>query len=58
MDVVKLREDDRILFYGDMGNYSISGIEIHFTRHKLKYMYMYYLPSGKTKKILSNKNMN
>ena len=50
MDVVKLREDDRILFYGDMGNYSISGIEIHFTRHKLKYMYMYYLPSGKTKK--------
>ena len=51
MDVVKLREDDRILFYGDMGNYSISGIEIHFTRHKLKYMYMYYLPSGKTKKF-------
>ena len=58
MDVVKLREDDRILFYGDMGNYSISGIEIHFTRHKLKYMYMYYLPSGKTKKFSSNKNMN
>ena len=42
----ELREKDRILPYGDLGNYSITGIEIIFTRHKLKYMYMFYLPSG------------
>ena len=47
VSVNKLSEEDRILPYGEIGNYSITGIEIHFTRHKLKYMYMYYLPSGK-----------
>ena len=47
VEVVQLRKEDRILPFGDLGNYSITGIEIIFTRHKLKYMYMYYLPSGK-----------
>ena len=46
VNVVQLPEKDRTLPFGEMGNYSITGIEIHFTRHKLKYMYMYYLPSG------------
>lgn len=47
VEVTKLNEDSRILMYGDLGNFSVTGIEIIFTRHKLKYMYMYYLPSGK-----------
>ncbi len=46
VEVEKLRESDRILPYGDLGNFSVTGIEIRFTRHKLKYLYMYYLPSG------------
>ncbi len=46
VDISKLREEDRTLEYGELGNYSITGIEIHFIRHKLKYMYVYYLPSG------------
>ena len=32
--------------YGELGNFSITGIEIVFTRHRLKYLYVYYLPSG------------
>ncbi len=36
----------RMLPYGDMGNFSLTGVEIMFTRHKLKYLYVYYLPSG------------
>ena len=46
VDVRALNENDRILSYGDLGDFSITGVEIIFTRHKLKYMYMYYLPSG------------
>jgi hypothetical protein len=42
----QIKQADRILPYGDLGNYSITGVELHFIRHKLKYMYMYYLPSG------------
>ena len=47
VEMGRLDEKDRILYYGELGNYSITGVEIRFTRHKLKYMYMYYLPSGK-----------
>ena len=32
--------------YGEIGNFSITGIEIKFVRHKGKYLYVYYLPSG------------
>ncbi|CAB4056186.1 unnamed protein product [Lepeophtheirus salmonis] len=46
MSMDLLREEDRILEYGALGNYSITGIEINFIRHKLKYLYVYYLPSG------------
>ena len=44
--IQQLREEDRILPYGELGNYSITGVEIYFARHKMKYMYIYYLPSG------------
>ena len=36
----------RVLVYGEIGNFSITGIEIKFVRHKGKYLYVYYLPSG------------
>ena len=41
-----LKKPDQVLDYGELGNFSITGIEITFTRHKLKYLYVYYLPSG------------
>ena len=47
VEVRGLNEKDRILPFGDLGDFSLTGVEIIFTRHKLKYMYMYYLPSGK-----------
>ncbi len=34
------------MHYGDLGNFSITGVEIRFDRHYLKYLYVYYLPSG------------
>ena len=46
VQIQNLNERDRILPYGDLGNFSITGIEMKFTRHKLKYLYVYYLPSG------------
>ena len=36
----------RVLIYQELGNFSITGIEISFKRHKFKYIYVYYLPSG------------
>jgi hypothetical protein len=30
-----LREEDRILSYGKIGNFSITGLEIKFARHKV-----------------------
>ena len=50
VEVRGLNEKDRILPFGDLGDFSLTGVEIIFTRHKLKYMYKYYLPSGKWKK--------
>ena len=52
-----LKEKDRILQYGELGNFSITGIEIIFTRHKLKYMYMFYLPSGNYTIYMYNLNI-
>ena len=52
VEVRGLNEKDRVLSYGDLGDFSLTGVEIIFTRHKLKYMYMYYLPSGKLLTVL------
>ena len=41
-----IHEIHRVLIYGDLGNFSITGIEINFKRHSVKYLYVYYLPSG------------
>jgi hypothetical protein len=45
VDIAKLDESDRVLEYQGL-NYSITGIEITLARHSLKYLYVYYLPSG------------
>lgn len=43
--VQKLREEDRVVLYG-VSNYSVTGFEMKLSRHVLKYLYIYYLPSG------------
>merc|ERR1719189_2258563 len=42
---MKLREEDRILLYQG-GNYSVTGVEMKLKRNMMKYLYIYYLPSG------------
>lgn len=46
ISISPLKEQDRILAYGDAGNYSITGFEMKMTRNVAKYLYIYYLPSG------------
>jgi len=45
VDAKTLREEDRIFLYAGQ-NYSVTGIEMRLSRHVLKYLYIYYLPSG------------
>jgi len=45
VEVQQLREEDRIVLYAGQ-NYSVTGIEMRLSRHVLKYLYIYYLPSG------------
>merc|ERR1719189_360479 len=42
---MKLREEDRIILYGGT-NYSVTGVEMKLKRNMMKYLYIYYLPSG------------
>jgi len=46
IDIKPMKEADRILQYGDAGNYSLCGFEMTLTRNAAKYLYIYYLPSG------------
>merc|ERR1712038_1644979 len=41
-----LKAADKVLAYGDSGNYSITGFQMTLTRNVAKYLYIYYLPSG------------
>ena len=45
IEATNLRQTDRILLYQGQ-NYSVTGIEMILSRHVLKYLYIYYLPSG------------
>eukprot|EP00090_Calanus_glacialis_P024072 TRINITY_DN37374_c0_g1_i1.p1 TRINITY_DN37374_c0_g1~~TRINITY_DN37374_c0_g1_i1.p1 ORF type:complete len:266 (+),score=63.00 TRINITY_DN37374_c0_g1_i1:102-800(+) len=45
VDAKQLKEEDRIFLYAGQ-NYSVTGIEMRLSRHVLKYLYIYYLPSG------------
>jgi hypothetical protein len=44
--IVPLAGADRIVPYGDAGNYSVTGFEMKLVRNVAKYLYIYYLPSG------------
>ena len=46
VDVIPLEGDDRILSYGDLGNFSVAGFEMVLQRHISHYLITYYLPSG------------
>ena len=45
--VVPLEGADRILDYGELGNFSVAGFEMSLTRHLSHYLITYYLPSGR-----------
>ncbi len=51
-----LRQSDRILSYGTLGNYSLAGFEMVLHRYVSHYIITYYLPSGK-KDIISQSIM-
>ena len=46
--IAKLKQSDRILNYGTLGNFSIAGFEMILHRHVSHYIITYYLPSGRT----------
>jgi len=46
VQVSDLSGGDSRLVYGDMGNYSIAGFQIHLKRHMDKYIWNYHFPSG------------
>ena len=41
-----LKQSDRILSYGSLGNYSLAGFEMILHRYVSHYIITYYLPSG------------
>ena len=41
-------DQDRILNYGSLGNYSLAGFEMILHRYVSHYIITYYLPSGKS----------
>merc|ERR1719290_511176 len=41
-----LSDEDRVLDYGGLGNFSLSGFEMVLTRYVSTYIITYYLPSG------------
>ena len=43
-----LKESDRVLSYGSLGNYSLAGFEMILHRYVSHYIITYYLPSGKS----------
>ncbi|XP_040573179.1 glycine receptor subunit alpha-4 [Lepeophtheirus salmonis] len=46
IQIKPLKTADRIINYGETGNYSLTGFEMTLTRNMAKYLYIYYLPSG------------
>ena len=47
LEILPLSENDKILVFGDYGNFSLSGFEMILTRYVSTYIITYYLPSGK-----------
>ena len=44
--ITPLRQVDRVLSYGSLGNYSLAGFEMILHRYVSHYIITYYLPSG------------
>ena len=42
-----LADQDMILDYGSLGNFSLAGFEMVLTRYVSTYIITYYLPSGR-----------
>ena len=58
VSVIPLENPDRILSYGELGNFSVAGFEMVLERHLSHYIITYYLPSGEIKPINSNPQYN
>ena len=43
-----MNDDDKVLVFGEYGNFSLSGFEMVLTRYVSTYIITYYLPSGKS----------
>ena len=46
VDFIQLDENDFLLDYGELGNFSVAGFEMILYRHVSHYLITYYLPSG------------
>ena len=46
VEIIPLEGDDRILSYGELGNFSVAGFEMVLQRHISHSLITYYLPSG------------
>ena len=46
VSIIPLKEEDRIYVWLDIGNYSLTGFEMHFSRNYIKYVVNFFLPSG------------
>ena len=46
VSIIPLENADRILSYGELGNFSVAGFEMGLERHLSHYLITYYLPSG------------
>ena len=46
VDILPLDEKDGFYMWDDIGNFSLTGFEIRWKRHNMKYFINYYLPSG------------
>ena len=46
LEIEPLKDEDKVLDYGSLGNFSLSGFEMVLTRYVSTYIITYYLPSG------------
>ncbi len=46
LEIEPLKQEDQTVYYGSLGNYSLSGFEMVLTRYVSTYIITYYLPSG------------
>ena len=54
LEIEPLKDEDSVLDYGSLGNFSLSGFEMVLTRYVSTYIITYYLPSGEDFRRFSN----